>query len=76
MENPLTPDEIHRKYLKLATTVTTAAHAEQIVEAVRQIDRSSEVTRLAALLRRLPAAGPRGGSGRVGRSQSRTKQRA
>ena len=76
MENPLTPDEIHRKYLKLATTVTTAAHAEQIVEAVRQIDRSSEVTRLAALLRRLPAAGPRGGSGRVGKSQSRTKQRA
>jgi 2-methylcitrate dehydratase PrpD len=76
MENPLTPDEIHRKYLKLATTVTTAAHADQIVEAVRQIDRSSAVTRLAALLRRLPPAGPRGGSGRVGRSQSRTKQRA
>ena len=75
MENPLTPDEIHRKYLKLATTVTTAAHAEQIAEAVRQIDRSSEVARLAALLRRLPAGGPRGGSERAGRSQSRKTQR-
>jgi hypothetical protein len=76
MENPLTPDEIHRKYLKLATTVTTAARADQIAEAVRQIDRSSGVARLAGLLRRLPPAGPRGGSGRTGRSQHRKTQRA
>jgi 2-methylcitrate dehydratase PrpD len=76
MENPLSPDEIHRKYLTLATTVTTAAHADQIAEAVRQIDRSSDIARLAALLRRLPAAGPRGGSGRTGRSQPRKTQRA
>jgi 2-methylcitrate dehydratase PrpD len=76
MENPLTPDEIHRKYLKLATTVTTAARADQIAEAVRQIDRSSGVARLAGLLRRLPPAGPRGGSGRTGRSQPRKTQRA
>jgi 2-methylcitrate dehydratase PrpD len=76
MENPLTSEEIHRKYLTLATTVTTSAHAERIAEAVRQIDRSSGVARLAALLRRLPAGGARGGSRRAGRRQPRKTQRA
>ena len=51
MENPLTPDEIHQKYLKLATTVTTAAHAEQIADVVARIEREKNVAVLAALLR-------------------------
>jgi len=55
MQNPLTPDEIHDKYLKLATTVTTTAHAEQIAETVRKIDKASDVAPLAGLLRTLKA---------------------
>ena len=51
MENPLTPEEIHRKYLTLATTVTTAAHAERIAELVRRADRLPDMSRLAGLLR-------------------------
>ena len=70
MENPLTTDEIHRKYLKLTTTVTTPAHADQIAEAVRQIDRSSAVAPLAALLRRLPSARHRADSRRAGKRRS------
>lgn len=76
MQNPLTPEDIHAKYLKLATTVTTLAHAEAIAGAVRQIDRSSDVTTLAGLLRRLPPAGLSGGSRHAGRDQSRKIQRA
>jgi len=57
MENPLTPEEIHRKYQTLATTVTSAAHAEQIAEIVEKTEKSSDLTRLAGLLRTLrPAA--------------------
>jgi 2-methylcitrate dehydratase PrpD len=55
MENPLTPEQIHQKYLKLATTVTTAAHAERIAETVAQIERLKDVQGLTALLRLLPA---------------------
>jgi 2-methylcitrate dehydratase PrpD len=59
MQNPLTPEEIHAKYLKLATTVTTVGRAEQIAETVRRIDRLPDVARLADLLRSLPSAGAR-----------------
>jgi len=59
MQNPLTPEEIHAKYLKLATTVTTVARAEEVADIVRRIDRSSDVTRLAGMLRSLPSAGIR-----------------
>ena len=76
MENPVTPDEIHQKYLKLATTVTTPAHAEQIAETVRQIDRSSDVASLAGLLRRVPAAKARGRVGKAKRDQPKGKGRA
>jgi 2-methylcitrate dehydratase PrpD len=75
MENPLTPEEIHQKYLKLATTVTTAAHAEQIAEVVGQIDRQPDVTRLAALLR-IPKAKPAGRATTAWKSSSKTKRRA
>jgi hypothetical protein len=51
MENPLRPEEIHEKYLRLATTVTTAAHAEQIADAVARIEREKGVAALAGLLR-------------------------
>lgn len=57
MENPLSPAEIYAKYLSLATTVTSAAHAEQIAEIVQRIDRTPEIARLAALLRSLRPAG-------------------
>lgn len=58
MENRLTPEEIHAKYLRLATTVTTAAHAERIAALVERIDRLPDVGALADLLRTLkpPAA--------------------
>jgi len=65
MENPLTPEEIHRKYLKLATTVTSAAHAERIADAVRRIERLEDVRGLAAMLRTLQPAAPRGGAKKV-----------
>jgi 2-methylcitrate dehydratase PrpD len=65
MENPLTPEEIHRKYRVLAATVTAAAHAEQIAGVAEQIDRAPEVTPLAGLLRTLkPAAPARRGTAR------------
>jgi 2-methylcitrate dehydratase PrpD len=57
MENPLTPEEIHAKYLSLATTVTSAAHAEQIAEIVQRIDRTPDIARFAGLLRSLKSAG-------------------
>ncbi len=53
MENPLTLEEIHGKYLQLATTVTTIAHAERIAEAVARIEREKDVSALARLLRTL-----------------------
>ncbi|HSB68200.1 MAG TPA: MmgE/PrpD family protein [Candidatus Methylomirabilis sp.] len=70
-ENPLTPEEIREKYLRLATTVTTDDHAEQIAAVVQRIDRTPEIASLAGLLRSpsKPATSTRGraGSGR-GRS--------
>jgi len=59
MENPLTPEEIHRKYLRLATTVTSAAHAERIAEIVQRIERLSNLDGLAAVLRTLKPAAPK-----------------
>jgi DNA-binding phage protein len=57
MENPLTPEEIHAKYLSLATTVTSAAHAEQIAGIVQRVDRMPDIARLTGLLRSLKPAG-------------------
>jgi hypothetical protein len=57
MQNPLTPEEIHAKYLSLATTVTPAVHAGQIAEIVQRIDRTPDIARLAGLLRSLKPAG-------------------
>lgn len=51
MRNPLSPAEIHAKYLKLATTVTTAARAEQIAALAARIERATAARDLAALLR-------------------------
>lgn len=50
-ENPLTADEIHAKYLTLATTVTTPAHAERIADVAGRIDRVRNLGELADLLR-------------------------
>ncbi len=76
MQNPVTPDEIHQKYLKLATTVTTAAHAEEIAEIVGRIERLSDLTRFVSLLRSLkpPTAKERSGAAR--RLHSKTKRSA
>jgi 2-methylcitrate dehydratase PrpD len=75
MENSLTPGEIRQKYLSLAATVTTPAHAEEIADAVQQVDRSSDIARLAGLLRRVPAARPGKRAGGVGRGRSKTTPR-
>lgn len=61
LENPLTPEEIHQKYLKLATTVTSASSAERIAELVQCIDRLADLTGLAAMLRTLKGSVARGG---------------
>jgi 2-methylcitrate dehydratase PrpD len=55
MQNPLTPEEIHAKFLKLAATVTTVGRAERIAETVRQIDGAPDMRHLAGLLRSLPS---------------------
>jgi len=69
-ENPLTADEIRQKYLKLATTVTTRAHAERIAEAVQGIDRAPDVVRLGGLFRTLNARKSTGRNTRAGTSRS------
>jgi 2-methylcitrate dehydratase PrpD len=79
MENPLTPEEIHRKYQTLATTVTSAAHAEQIAEIVEKTEKSPDLTRLTGLLRTLrPAASASRtrASTAAGRARARRKARA
>ena len=76
MENPLTPDEIHQKYLKLATTVTTAAQAEQIAEVVQRIDKAPALIQLAALLRASKREKSAGSSTRAGQRRPRIKRRA
>jgi len=75
MQNPLTPHEIHQKYLKLATTVATVAHAERIAEVVQGIDRTPDVIRLARLLRTPKAPKSTGGTTRTGTSRSRVKRK-
>jgi len=57
-ENPLTPEEIQEKYLTLATTVTSATHAERIAGLVSRIERLGDLEGLAAALRTLPSPGP------------------
>jgi 2-methylcitrate dehydratase PrpD len=59
MENPLTPEEIHQKYIKLATTVTSGSHAERIAEVVRRIERLTDVHGLTVMLRTLKTAAPK-----------------
>jgi 2-methylcitrate dehydratase PrpD len=54
MQNPLTPDEIRAKYMKLATTVTTEGHAERIAGLVDRAERLLDIAALAALLRTYP----------------------
>jgi hypothetical protein len=54
MGNPLTPDEIRAKYLRLAATVTTPAHAERIAEMAARVERLADIADLAALLRTCP----------------------
>ena len=74
MENPLTPEEIHQKYLKLAMTVTTAAHAGRIAEIVHRIERLSDVHGLAALLRSgKPAGSPTRRPAKTGTGRSPAK---
>jgi 2-methylcitrate dehydratase PrpD len=51
MENPLTPAEIHAKYLKLATTVAAVSHAERIARLVGRIERATVARDLATFLR-------------------------
>jgi 2-methylcitrate dehydratase PrpD len=75
MENPLTPEEISRKYQGLATTVTSAAHAAQIAGVVHEIETSPDVTRLAGLLRTLkPRASRSRGAGEL-RARAKGKGR-
>jgi len=75
MENPLTPGEIHQKYLKLATTVTSAAHAERIADVVHRIERVEDVHGLTAMLRTLKPATPRRALRKVsGVSRARTAE--
>jgi 2-methylcitrate dehydratase PrpD len=54
MQNPLTPDEVHAKYVKLATTVTTATHAKRIAGLVDRVERLADITQLATALRTYP----------------------
>jgi hypothetical protein len=58
MQNPLTPEEIRQKYLKLATTVTAVSHAERIVEVIAQVDHLDTVRTLAVMLRNLAPPKP------------------
>jgi len=76
MENPLTPDEIHRKYQGLAKTVTSAAHATQIAGVVLEIEKSPDVTRLAGLLRSLKPKASRSRASGGRRARTRGKGRS
>jgi 2-methylcitrate dehydratase PrpD len=58
MRNPLTPEEIRAKYLKLATMVTTTAHAEKIADLAARVERLPDISGLAALLRTYPRQVP------------------
>jgi 2-methylcitrate dehydratase PrpD len=71
MQNPLTPDEIHAKYRTLATTVTTAAHADRIAELVGRAERLPDIADLAALLRTYPKRAP--ARSRTGRRRSTSR---
>jgi 2-methylcitrate dehydratase PrpD len=59
MENPLTPESIHEKYLKLATTIITPGHAERIAAVVGRVERVRDLGELADLLRNPRATRPR-----------------
>jgi 2-methylcitrate dehydratase PrpD len=52
-ENPLAAGEILEKYLRLATTVTSPAHATTIADTVQAITRVPAISTLATLLRTL-----------------------
>jgi 2-methylcitrate dehydratase PrpD len=72
MQNPLTPEEIHTKYLSLATTVTSTARAEAIAGMVRRIERAPEIAALADALRSLGRAGTRAAGPPAARARRRT----
>jgi len=75
-ENPLTPEEIQQKFLKLSTTVTTSGHAQRIAEMVGRIERVRELRELAALLRSPQAPStrrPAGGRGAAGQARRRER---
>jgi 2-methylcitrate dehydratase PrpD len=59
MQNPLTPEEIHTKYISLATTVTSATRAEAIAAMARRIERAPQIAALADALRSLGRAATR-----------------
>ncbi len=59
MENPLTAEEIHQKYRRLATTVTSPVHAEKLADLLHRIDRLPDLTGLAAMLRTLKGTASR-----------------
>jgi len=50
-ENPLTPDEVRAKYLRLTALVMARTRAEAIMAAVDGVEKASDLSRLAALLR-------------------------
>jgi 2-methylcitrate dehydratase PrpD len=50
-ENPLTPDEVRAKYVRLTTPVVPRARADAIMAGVDGIDRATGLPPLAALLR-------------------------
>ena len=66
-ENPLTPDEVRGKYLRLTASVIPRARAEAIAAHVESIDRAPDLRRLGALLRRATTRPPRARHEPVGR---------
>jgi len=51
-ENPLTGDEVRAKYFRLTAPVIPRDRAEAIMASVDRIDKASDLTALAALLRK------------------------
>lgn len=76
-ENPLTAEEIHQNFLRLATTVTSAAHAGRIAEVIHGVERLKDVHGLTAMLRTLPPpASQRAGKRVPGHSRARPTRAA
>ena len=71
LQNPLTAEDIRRKYVGLAGTVTSVTRAEEIADLVHVVDLTPDVARLATLLRTAQAAKP----SRSAQSQKKPKPR-